>query len=120
MRENMRLYATLAIWFTFMVMTIVIFTASDAVSEPNTGVFIALILALAASISTAAIWISGMTGGHQRTTNSSASQAKRKRVDPDRLERLVAGLDDETLTELETLLIARAGMDEMQDEQNRY
>jgi hypothetical protein len=114
MRENMRLYATLAIWFAFMVMTTVIFVASDAVSnaEPNTAVFIALIFAMAAAISTAAVWISGIFGDSRgEAARSSASRAKRKRVDPEILSRLVDGLNDEELDELEMLLIAREETD---------
>jgi hypothetical protein len=114
MRENLRLYATLAIWFAFMAVTIVIFTASDAVSnaEPNTAVFIALIFALAASVSTVAVWISGIFGGSRGAAErSDASRAKRKRVDPDILARLVEGLNDEELDELEMLLIAREETD---------
>jgi hypothetical protein len=114
MRDNMRLYATLAIWLAFMVMTTVILVASDAVSnaEPNTAVFIALIFAMAAAISTAAVWISGMFGGsRQAAARADANRAKRKRVDPDMLARLVGGLNDDELNELEMLLIAREEID---------
>jgi hypothetical protein len=114
MRENMRLYATLAIWFAFMVMITVIFVASDAVSnaEPNTAVFIALIFAMAAAISTAAVWISGIFGGGRgEAARSNAGRAKRKRVDPEILSRLVEGLNDEELDELEMLLISREETD---------
>jgi hypothetical protein len=107
MRENIRLYATLAIWFAFMAVTIVIFTASSAVDQPNTAVFIALILALAASVSTAAVWLSGIAEYRQSGSMSRVEQAKRKRVNRERLERLVNGLNDDEIDELETLLIAR-------------
>ncbi len=114
MRDNMRLYATLAIWFAFMVMTTVIFVASDVVNnaDPNTAVFIALIFALAAGISTVAIWLSGLAGATRPVDH--AEQAKRKRVDRGRLERLVDGLNDDELDELETLLIAREDIDQQQ------
>jgi hypothetical protein len=118
MRENMRLYATLAIWFAFMIMTTAIFVASDVANsaDPNTAVFIALILALAASVSTVAVWISGIFGGSRPAVRDDADFAKRKRVDSDRLARLVHGLDDDELDELEMLLLAREEM----DEQGRY
>ena len=117
MRENTRLYATLAIWLAFMVMTTVIFVASDVVSDanPNTAVFIALILALAASVSTASIWLSGIFGGHQQTAaRTGDAQMKKKRVNRERLERLVDGLNDDERDELESLLMTREEIDQQQ------
>ena len=111
MRTNMRLYATLIIWFAVMAIMIVMFTASDAVrADPNMGVFVALIFGLGAAISTLAVWLSAI---FERPQVLDAAQAagKRKNVervrDRDRMSKLVDRLSQDELYELEDLLLER-------------
>lgn len=107
MRTNMRLYATLITWFAVMAIMIVLFTASNAVdTDPNMGVFVSLIFGFAATISTAAIWISAIFDRPQFLDAAQAAE-KRKNVERTRMSRLVDRLSEDELDELETLLIAR-------------
>lgn len=101
-----RIVATLLIWSCFTAITIALLTSVTGAIARASGVElfgIVLVIALAAAISTAAVWTGtpGYTGGADRAL------AKAKRRRPRRAEDLLDSLDDEEIYELEALLLAR-------------
>jgi hypothetical protein len=113
MRDNSRFAATLVIWIGFTIITSTIGTSSVGPFAHDSGaaVFgVILVLALTAMISTLAVWL-GMGGTAQE---ESSHVAKAKRQSRDRIERLVASLDDDDVYELEALLLAREDKTERQ------
>jgi len=101
-----RIVATLLIWSCFTAITIALLTSVTGAITRASGVElfgIVLVIALAAAISTAAVWTGtpGYTGGADRAL------AKAKRRRPRRAEDLLDSLDDEEIYELEALLLAR-------------
>jgi hypothetical protein len=103
---NGRIVATVAIWMFLAILSSVILTTSTgAVSHNAAAAFGAvLVLAIAAAISTMTIWLTTLRDpAHQ----DSARLSKAKRSGRDRIERLIASLDDEDIYELEARLLAR-------------
>jgi hypothetical protein len=105
MRDGSRFFATLVIWIGFTIITATIGTSATGPFATDSGaaVFgVVLVLALSAMISTLAVWL-GRGGAVQE---DSSHVAKAKRQSRDRIERLVASLDDDDVYELEALLLA--------------
>jgi hypothetical protein len=117
MRESMRLYATMFIWIAFTAMTIVLFTSNNNRINDYDVIPILGILAGTAFLSTVAIWMAGGRGKAEAAARADTSRAKRKRINGELLARLVDGLNDDELDELDLLLSARE--DDMQQGQYR-
>jgi hypothetical protein len=107
MRESMRLYATMFIWIAFTAMTIVLFTSDNSRINNYDVIPILGILAGTAFLSTVALWITAGRGRAEVAARTDMSRAKRKRINGELLERLVDGLNDDELDELDVLLSAR-------------
>ncbi|MBN1965854.1 MAG: hypothetical protein JW910_14475 [Anaerolineae bacterium] len=107
MNDGSRLAATLVIWIAFAALTGTLLTSpTGAVANTtNSGALfgIVLVLAVAATVSTGAIWASG----RQRGESTESRFAKAKRARPRRIEDLVNSLEDDEVYELESLLLAR-------------
>lgn len=103
--ENGKLWVTLGIWLSCMVILIAFFatiSATQQFSEVLVGVIV-VTLVIGAMGTTIAIW----EGGKDEDEEQSYSNPKRKRSQMNRLERLEALLDDDAIVELETLLKER-------------
>lgn len=106
MHDRDRLWITLAIWVIFGAIIVLFFgIALGPASKPlGQDTFFAVVAALAAAatLSTAAVWgrLGNASGGGRETQDS----GKLKRADPARVARLIESLDEDELTELETLL----------------
>jgi len=101
-----RIIATLLIWSGFTAITISLLTSVTGAITRASGaeVFgIVLVIALAAAISTAAVW----TGTPGYTSGADRALAKAKRRRPRSAEDVLNSLDDEEIYELEALLLAR-------------
>jgi hypothetical protein len=115
MLDKTRLYATLIIWIAFtFILTLLswyVFTFDDLAGPP--AVFVAALMvtiALAATVNTRAIWHRAppyQADHRQVATPGRAAQRKTKRANDDRIERLIAELDDDDIYDLEALLLAR-------------
>ncbi len=95
-----KLVATFMIWACF---TIIMTAGSSPVSQAmgGTAVIMTVVLAIAASASTAAIWQSG-----EKTESHSAEKAKRTHT---RVARFVDRLSDDEIAELRSRLMADDG-----------
>lgn len=94
MNNMVRLTATAVVW-------IIMATVLTLLQHTNDLVWIALILAAAAAISTAAVW----SGPNHTISTQQIESAKHKRNS--RMTRLVDALDEDQMYELEELLAAR-------------
>lgn len=102
-----RIVATLLIWtmFTAIVIALMTSTTSAIANFSEAGAFgIVLVIAIAAAISTAAVW-SSTRGDDRESMARSISKAKRRNAR--RAEALLEQLDDEEIYDLEALLLAR-------------
>lgn len=106
MRDSMRLYATMFIWIAFTVMTAVLFTTSSRLINDYDVIPLLGILAGTALFSTVAIWITAGRGQTPVSSSAQRAQAKRKRVDRERMERLIAAMDEDEIAALESVLMA--------------
>jgi hypothetical protein len=106
MRSAERGCATLIIWVMFTILVGVVLTsATSAVVMAGSGVavvMVTLVLAMAAVISTVAVWFGG-----REQVESRPHLTKSKRSQRERIARLVDSLDDDDIYELETLLLGR-------------
>ncbi|MBN2305898.1 MAG: hypothetical protein JXQ72_15550 [Anaerolineae bacterium] len=107
MRDVMRLLTTLLIWVFctgIIITSMVMDSGAIARVSDDTLLTIITITAVAATLSTVAVWL----GGHgSQPVSSDASRAKTKRHAPNRIERLIEALDDDEIYDLEALLLAR-------------
>jgi hypothetical protein len=109
MRDFWRLAATVMIWgFLTMVMVFTITSSTGPIANADGGQVTAIItvLAIAASIGTAAIWTGGR-GEERRADTTNIARGKNKRTGRDRIERLIQSLDEDEIYDLESLLLAR-------------
>lgn len=107
MREIMRLIATTIIWGAFIsVAGITLSNNAGPAANMNGGEIVALmaIFMSGAVAMTYAVWHNGFNVGH---SGNHAGRGKAKRTYPDRVDRLIEDLDDDTIYELEALLLAR-------------
>lgn len=109
MREMMRLIATLTIWVVFAtVMGVTMTNATGPIANANGGEItgIVALMAAAATISTVAIWY-GTNRPETRDSSVNVARGKIKRVERDRVGRLIDTLDEDEIYDLEALLLAR-------------
>ena len=110
MRDSMRLYATLVIWLSFVVLTTLLLTLPSSVfatGSATVAVITLIVLAITASISTMAVWDALDDDETPTEQDSAAARAKQKRAQRARMERLIEELPDDDIYELEALLLAR-------------
>jgi hypothetical protein len=110
MRDMMRLIATLTIWVVFAtVVGVALSSATGPLNNADGGQItgIVAIIAAAATISTIAVWTTGRQDSPSRSREIPVARGKTKRVERDRVERLVDSLDDEEIYDLEALLLSR-------------
>jgi hypothetical protein len=110
MRENARLTATLVIWIIFAIMTSAMLTsATGPISRAGDNAIFGIValLAATAAFSTLVVWVGGGRGASERDRAAHLARGKRKRAGSDRIERLIADLDDDEIYDLEALLLAR-------------
>jgi hypothetical protein len=109
MREMMRLIATLTIWVVFAtVMGVTMTNATGPIAKANGGEIIGIValMAAAATISTVVIWY-GTNRPETRDSSVNVARSKIKRVERDRVERLIDTLNEDEIYDLEALLLAR-------------
>jgi hypothetical protein len=110
MRELIRLIATLTIWVVFAsVMGVALTSATGPLNNANGGEItgIVAIMAAAATISTVAIWIGAKREESRESNTAHIARGKIKRVERDRVGRLIESLDDDEIYDLEALLLSR-------------
>ena len=116
MHDLSRVGATCGIWgaMTAIIIAMLTSAAGPIASADGSVLFgIVFVLAIAATITTLALWTLGnRTAPVQRTR-----MAKSKRSRQDRMARLVESLDDEDIYDLEALLLATR---EDEEAQHRY
>jgi hypothetical protein len=107
-------FATAAIWITFAILVgSLLTTPTGAIAHAgDAAIFgITLALALAAAISTIVIWATVLMDQRRNIEAAHMAQGlpinKAKRQHADRIERLIASLDDEDIYELEARLLDR-------------
>jgi hypothetical protein len=116
MKEGPRLVVTIIIWIAFAALTESALTSpTGAIVNASEGALfgIIVVLALAAIISTTAMWLGGpraTIAQQEHATHLARGKSKRavrNRLGQDRLARLIDELDDEDVYDLEALLLAR-------------
>jgi hypothetical protein len=110
MRDMVRLIATLTIWVVFAsVMGVALSTPTGPLNNANGGELtgIIAIMAAAATISTIAVWAAARQDSASRSREIPVARGKIKRVERDRVSRLVDSLDDDEIYDLEALLLSR-------------
>ncbi len=110
MRDMMRLIATLTIWVVFAtVMGVTLNSPTGALNNANGGEItgVVAIMAAAATICTVAIWAAAKNEGARASREIPIARGKTKRVERDRVERLIETLDDDEIYDLEALLLSR-------------
>ncbi len=108
MRDLFRLLTTLIIWSAFIaVVAITLTSATGPIADANSGALVAImaIMASVAFIMTYFVWGEGFARTGRR--DEDVVVAKRKRSDRARLARLLEQLDDDTVRDLEVLLLAQ-------------
>jgi len=102
---NARVIATIVIWVILAaVLSITLTSTTGAIAQAQSGAAVfgmVLVLTIAATLSTLAIWTAGQ--GHPQEVQL----AKAKRNPRARVERLIESLDDDEVYELEALLLRR-------------
>jgi cell division protein FtsX len=100
-----RLFATISIWVTFMIMSIVLFDKATGQYPSNisalTLIVIMVLICLAAVSGTFAVW---------RHWSREDPCEKQKRSQSRRVARLVEKLDDDDMRDLEALLVSRENL----------
>jgi hypothetical protein len=110
MRDMMRLIATLTIWVVFAaVMGVALSSPTGPLNNANGGEItgIVAIMAAAATISTIAVWAAARHDNVSQSRSIPVARGKPKRVEQDRVERLIESLDDDEIYDLEALLLSR-------------
>jgi hypothetical protein len=110
MRELIRLIATLTIWIVFAtVMGVALTSSTGPLNNANGGEItgIVAIMAAAATICTVAIWVGARRDEIRQRNTAHIARGKIKRVERDRVGRLIETLDDDEIYDLEALLLAR-------------
>ncbi len=110
MRDATRSFVTLVIWIGYLIMTgTILTTPTGAVAAAEGGALFAImaVSGLVAIVMTFAVWNSGFRDPNtERDLAQSGRGSKPKRENQhDRIERLLASLDDEDVYELEALLL---------------
>ncbi len=108
MRDFWRLNV-ITIWgMLTLVMIFTITSATGPIANADGGQVTAIVtvLAIAATIGTAAIWRGG-SGEDHHDEAAHVARGKIKRAGRDRIERLIQSLDDDEIYDLEALLLAR-------------
>lgn len=109
MRGGNQSFATLIIWIAFAATASTLFTSATSVladASPGISLGVLIVLALAAVVSTMAVW-GAMSDAPVSRAARAGSTAKDKRMLRGRMTRLVDDLDDDEIYELEALLLAR-------------
>ena len=110
MRDMVRLVATLTIWVVFAtVMGVTLSSPTGPINNANGGEIagIVAIMAAAATVSTIAVWMAARQDNASQSRSIPVARGKIKRVERDRVERLVESLDDDEIYDLEALLLSR-------------
>jgi hypothetical protein len=110
MREMVRLIATLTIWVVFAtVMGVTLSSPTGPLNNANGGEItgIVAVMAAAATISTIAVWTTGKRDESRDSREIPIARGKPKRIERDRVERLIESLDDDEIYDLEALLLSR-------------
>jgi hypothetical protein len=110
MRELIRLIATLTIWIVFAtVMGVTLSSPTGPLNNANGGEItgIVAIMAAAATISTVVIWYGAKREESRESSAAHIARGKIKRIERDRVGRLIESLDDNEIYDLEALLLAR-------------
>lgn len=108
MHVRMQLYATMIIWTAFTVMTIVLFATNSSAADSGNMIPLVGTLAGAAAIGTFSVWVtSGSKAAESAPSAGTRREEKPKRVDRDRLERLLNRMDDDELLDLQDMLLER-------------
>ncbi len=107
MRERDRLLATGVIWTAYMVILglLFVFGTGPASGLYGDAVFGIVLVTSVAAVSTHAVWDKASSGA-ATGVGEAADARKAKRLDRRRIERLIEGLDDDEIVELETLLMS--------------
>ena len=113
MRDMGRIVVTTIIWVALLILLGVLLSSPvGAMSNANSAaiVGVALVLGVMAMLITSVIWLSGIVP-RRSDAEDRALRGKRKRLQGDRVARLLDELSDEEVYELEALLLheARAG-----------
>jgi hypothetical protein len=106
MRDLFRLLTTLTIWGAFTAVVAIMFTSATGPIAQAAGselVAIVAIMAVIAASMTRSIW----KDPEVTLREQDFARGKRKRSDNDRLARLLERLDDDTVRDLEVLLMAQ-------------
>jgi uncharacterized membrane protein YccC len=111
MRDSIRLYATLVVWFFFAALTTALFTiSSSAFVDASPGIALAVLITLAITtiFSTLGIW-DQLNDSEDALEKAPFAAKKPKRVPTNerRLARLVDTLDDDDIDALEALIAER-------------
>jgi hypothetical protein len=110
MRDIVRLVSTLTIWVVFAtVMGVTLSSPTGPLNNADGGQItgIVAIMAAAATISTIAVWTAARQDSAPSSRAIPVARGKAKRVERDRVERLIDSLDDDEIYDLEALLLSR-------------
>lgn len=110
MGDTGRIVATTIIWVALVILLGGLFTTQvGAIADANSAavVGVAVVLSVMASLITGVIWLSAIVG-IGATRHDPALRGKRKRLQGDRVARLLDELSDEEVYELEALLLHEA------------
>ncbi|MEP0764452.1 MAG: hypothetical protein HRF48_17100 [Chloroflexota bacterium] len=110
MGDTGRIVATTIIWVTLVILLGGLFTTQvGAIADANSAavVGVAVVLSVMALLITGVIWLSAILG-IGATRRDPALRGKRKRLQGDRVARLLDELSDEEVYELEALLLHEA------------
>ena len=108
MRDTARILATMIIWVALLILLGGLLTTPvGAISNANSATIlgIVIVLGMMAAMITAVVWQGGTT---PRRADDRALGGKRKRLQGDRVARLLDELSDEEVYELEALLLHEA------------
>jgi len=113
MRDTGRILATTIIWVALLILLFGLLTTPvGAIANANSAAIlgIVIVLGLMAAMMTVVVWQGGIVP-HRSDADNRAWRGKRKRLQGDRVARLLDELSDEEIYDLEALLLheARAG-----------
>ncbi|HEX3053572.1 MAG TPA: hypothetical protein VHP83_23130 [Aggregatilineaceae bacterium] len=99
-----RWLATGMVWFLVSIILAIVLTSSTgpAASSSGTAIALTVILAGAAVMATSSIW-----GQYEQRLGEKTSFSKGKRVEQNRVQRLIQDLSDDEIYELEATLLAQ-------------
>ena len=110
MGDTGRIVATTIIWVTLVILLGGLFTTQvGAIANANSAAIlgIVIVLGLMAAMMTVVVWQGGIVP-HRSDADNRAWRGKRKRLQGDRVARLLDELSDEEVYELEALLLHEA------------